>query len=137
MSRWGQIFRAVKILHHAETLEQLYQAVVDQVRERGYERARLKEYDSRQDILYGRASVGFEPLLARNYKENFCIQVKDDPLSREALDREWPLLFVPAANEASVHGISLFISYSTRHHEAVLDKRDVRAGSTRRCSSRR
>ncbi len=125
MSRWGQIFRAVKILHHAETLEQLYQAVVDQVRELGYERARLKEYDSRQDILYGRASVGFEPLLARNYKENFCIQVKDDPLSREALDREWPLLFVPAANEASVHGISLFISYSTRHHEAALDKRDV------------
>ena len=95
-----QISGALQRLTEATTLQGLYRAIVEGARGLGYQRARLKQFDEKQNKLFGLECDGFETRELSERFRSFVIDLDADSWAGEAMESALPLLFVYDADQA-------------------------------------
>ena len=119
-----QIHNSARAFALAPDIPALLEAIVRQVREMGYRRARLYEYDRASEQLFGRSSVGF---LREDRREEFrkrVIPMTEDNESHNTIIEARPSLFIYDERERTEPESDL-VHYCRRGNDAEAPRKGM------------
>lgn len=104
MDRWAAMTRASATFTNAESLEELYVLIANEVQRLGYKRSRVYRYNAKPGSLKGCASLGFDYEKEAWFRNQFQFELNADPPSQETMKFGNPRLYLRPGKNGNFPG---------------------------------